>query len=284
MDDRTELREFLTSRRARLRPADVGLRDYGATRRVKGLRREELARLAGVSIAHYTRLEQGRGDSVSDEVLDAVGAALRLDSDELAYLRGIARRPVPCERDAASAQQVPASLRYLLRSFEMTPALAVGRHTQIVGWNRLAAEVFGDLAALPERSRTFSHLLFTAPHLHLRPTSRERAAREHVAHLRVLLGRFRGDPGLAAHIDQLSDLSPDFARMWAEHHVAQVRNRTYVLDHPVAGELTLHGELIALPDQPSCLGLDLFAAEPGSASERALRKASERALRKLGSS
>jgi hypothetical protein len=103
-------------------------------------------------------------------------------------------------------------------------------------------------------------------------TGWERAAREHVAHLRVLLGRYRGDSELAAHIDHMRDLSAAFARMWAEHPVAQVRHRAYALHHPVVGELILHGELIALPDEPSCCGLDLFAAEPGSASEQALRK------------
>lgn len=272
MDDRTELSEFLKSRRARLRPEDVGLRDYGRVRRVAGLRREELARLAGVSIAHYTRLEQGKGDSVSDEILDAVGVALRLTTDELAYLHRIARRPPPCAGAAASSD-VPPSLRYLLESFVMTPALVVGRHTQIVGWNQLALAVFGDFPALPENRRTLSHLLFTESYLReLYRTGWERAAREHVAHLRVLLGRYRGDSALAAHIDHMRDLSVGFARMWAEHPVAQVRSRTYVLHHPVVGELTLHGELIALPDEPSCCGLDLFAAEPGSASEQALRK------------
>ncbi|MFB4276219.1 MULTISPECIES: helix-turn-helix domain-containing protein [unclassified Nonomuraea] len=272
MDDRTELSGFLKSRRARLRPEDVGLRDYGGPRRVAGLRREELARLAGVSIAHYTRLEQGKGDSVSDEVLNAIGAALRLDTDELAYLHRIARRPQPCTATAGSPT-VPPSLRYLLRSFVMTPALVVGRHTQIVGWNQLAVAVFGDFPALPESRRTLSHLLFTEPHLReLHHTGWERAAREHVAHLRVLHGRYRGDPALAAHIDHLQELSADFARMWAEHPVAQARSRTYALRHPVVGELTLHGELVKLPDEPSCYGLELFAAEPGSASEQALRK------------
>ncbi|MBB6350320.1 helix-turn-helix domain-containing protein [Nonomuraea muscovyensis] len=272
MDDRTELSEFLKSRRARLRPEHVGLRDYGRTRRVTGLRREELARLAGVSIAHYTRLEQGRGDGVSDEVLDAVGAALRLDADELAYLRRMARRPRRCAGVAAPSD-VPPSVRHLLESFVMTPALVVGRHTQIVGWNQLAVAVFGDFPALPDSRRTLSHLLFAEPYLReLHRTGWERAAREHVAHLRVLLGRYRGDPGLAAHIDHMRDLSADFARMWAEHPVAQVRSRAYVLHHPVVGELTLHGELVALPDEPSCCGLDLFAAEPGSASEQALRR------------
>ncbi|MBN6051910.1 helix-turn-helix domain-containing protein [Nonomuraea sp. RK-328] len=270
MDDRTELSAFLKSRRARLRPDEVGLRDYGAVRRVAGLRREELTRLAGVSIAHYTRLEQGRGDGVSDEILDAVGGALRLDTDELTYLRRIARRPPAC---AAAPSDVPASLRHLLESFVMTPALVVGRHTQIVGWNRLAVAVFGDFPALPESRRTLSHLLFTEPYLReLHRTGWERAAREHVAHLRVLLGRYRGDSALAAHVDHLRELSADFARMWAELPVAQVRSRAYVLHHPVVGELTLHAELVALPDEPSCWGLDLFAAEPGSASEQALRK------------
>ncbi|WP_433725583.1 helix-turn-helix domain-containing protein [Nocardia sp. CA-129566] len=272
MDDRTELSGFLKSRRARLRPEDVGLRDYGGVRRVAGLRREELARLAGVSIAHYTRLEQGKSDSVSDEVLSAIAAALRLDTDESAYLQRIARHPPPCAHDTASAE-VPASLRYLLDSFVMTPALVVGRHTQIIGWNHLAAAVFGEFAALPEDRRTLSHLLFCEPHQReLHGTGWERTAREQVAHLRVLLGRHRGHSALTAHIDQMRELSADFARMWAQHPVAQVRDRTYVLHHPLVGELTLHGELIALPDAPSCCGLDLFAAEPGSASEQALRR------------
>ncbi|WP_181722208.1 helix-turn-helix domain-containing protein [Nocardia gipuzkoensis] len=270
MDDRTELSEFLKSRRARVRPADVGLREYGRVRRVAGLRREELARLAGVSIAHYTRLEQGDGDRVSDQVLDAIGTALRLDRDESTYLHRIARRPRPCA--VAARPEVTPGMRHLLDSFALTPALLVGRHTQIVGWNQLAVAVFGDFPALPDNSRTFSHLLFGAPRSRaLFGGDWERAAREHVAHLRVLLGRYRGDSGLAAHIEHLRDRNADFGRMWAEHPVAQVRSRTYLLHHPVVGELTLHGELVALPDEPSCCGLDLFAAEPGSASERALR-------------
>jgi hypothetical protein len=137
--------------------------------------------------------------------------------------------------------------------------------------------VFGDFPALPQDRRTLSHLLFTEPYLRdLHGAGWERAAREHVAHLRVLLGRYRGDSGLTAHIDDMRELSADFARMWAEHPVAQVRSRAYVLHHPVVGELTLHGELVALPDEPSCWGMDLFAAEPGSASEHALRKLGSR--------
>ncbi|MCD0442834.1 helix-turn-helix transcriptional regulator [Glycomyces sp. A-F 0318] len=273
MDHRTELREFLKSRRARLRPGDVGLRDYGRTRRVAGLRREELARLASVSIAHYTRLEQGRGEQVSDEVLDAIGAALRLDPDELAYLHSIARRPRPCAVAEKHAEDVPAGLRFLMESLPLTPALLLGPQTQIVGWNDLALAVFGDFTALPPQRRTFSHLLFTRAHSRdLHGEGWEDAARDHVAHLRFLYGRYTGSLAIAAHIEDMRALSADFARMWAEHPVARLRTRSYVLRHPVVGELTLHGERISLPDRPSCYGMDLFAAEPGSASDEALRR------------
>jgi transcriptional regulator with XRE-family HTH domain len=272
VDDQTELSAFLKSRRARLRPEDVGLRDYGGMRRVAGLRREELAQLAGVSLAHYTRLEQGRGQAVSAEVLDAIGDALRLDEDEMQYLHRLAHRQSPRARRSAEAVVRPG-LRYLLESFVLTPALLVGRHTQIVGWSPLAVAVFGDFPELPEERRTVSDLLFLEPGLRtLHGDAWEQAAREHVGHLRVLLGRHRGDPGLAEHIDRMRAVSEDFARIWAELPVAQVRARVYHLKHPVVGDLTLHGELIPLPDDPGCCGLDLFAAEPGSPSEAALRK------------
>ncbi|MDA1359664.1 helix-turn-helix transcriptional regulator [Glycomyces luteolus] len=274
MDNRTELRDFLKSRRARLHPGDVGLRDYGRARRVAGLRREELARLASVSIAHYTRLEQGNGESVSDEVLDAVGAALRLDADELAYFHAIARRPRPCT-GFKSPEAVPEGLRFLLDSLPLTPALLVGPQTKLVGWNGLAVAVFGDFAAIPEERRTLSHLLFTEPGVReLHGEGWEQAARDHVAHLRFLFGRFSGSAEIAAHLDDMLESSAEFAGMWAEHPVAQMRTRTHVLHHPVAGELTLHAERIALPDRPSCYGMDLFAAEPGSATEKALRELS----------
>lgn len=161
VDDRTELSDFLKSRRARLRPEDVGLRGHGGVRRVAGLRRDELARLAGVSIAHYTRLEQGNGGSVSDEVLNAIGTGLRLDADELAYLHRIARRPAQCSTERTP--DVPEGLRYLLQSFVMTPAFLLGRHTQIVDWNQLAVAVFGDFAALLPGVRSRTSCLLSRP-------------------------------------------------------------------------------------------------------------------------
>jgi transcriptional regulator with XRE-family HTH domain len=270
MDIRTELSEFLKSRRARLRPEDVGLSDYGGVRRVAGLRREELAQAAGVSIAHYTRLEQGNGESVSDQVLHAISTALRLDPDEQKYLRQIARRPNSCE----FRQVTPDShrgARYLLDSLEAAPAFMLGRHTQIVGWNALAVAVFGDFPALPEERRTLTHLLFTDPFVReLYRDGWERTAREHVAHLRTLLGRFRTDPAVAGHIERMRAESADFARLWEEYLVGRVIGREITLHHPVAGALRLYGERIMLPDEPACCSVDVYATEPGSATARAL--------------
>ncbi|MDI2130288.1 helix-turn-helix transcriptional regulator [Yinghuangia seranimata] len=270
MDARSELSEFLKSRRARLRPADVGLRDYGGRRRVAGLRREELAQAAGVSAAHYTRLEQGRPDSVSADVLDAIATALRLDDDERAYLHHVAHPAAPC---AGGVAPVRPGLRNLLASFDTTAALLVGRFTEIIGWNPLAAAVFTDFGAMPAEARTITDLLFGDHGLRtLHGDGWETAALEHVAHLRVLSAHFRGDPRIDAHIARVAAASPEFAAMWAAYPVSRVRDRVYRLHHPVVGVLELYGELVMLPGDSEYSGLDLLAAEPGSPSDTALRK------------
>ncbi|WP_436770570.1 helix-turn-helix domain-containing protein [Yinghuangia sp. YIM S09857] len=271
MDARVELSEFLKSRRARLTPEDVGLKPYGNRRRVAGLRREELAGLAGVSVAHYTRLEQGRSDSVSAEVLAAIATALRLDDDERTYLGQLAR---PDARTCPVTAVPPRpGLRHLVASFGGTPAILVGRHTEIVAWNPVAAALFGDFAAMPDGERSISDLIFRRAHIRdLHGEGWERTALEHVAHLRVLSACYRGDRLLTAHIERLRADSTDFARMWAAHPVARAGHRVYRLTHPVAGELELYGELVTLPGDPEYSGLDLFAAEAGSASECALRR------------
>ncbi|MGI5490853.1 helix-turn-helix domain-containing protein [Microtetraspora malaysiensis] len=272
MDRAVELSEFLKSRRARLRPDDVGLpyRGHG-TRRVRGLRREELALLAGVSVTHYTRLEQGRGQNVSAEVLDAIVGALRLSGDERAYLHALAR-PARGSHEVASAPLRPG-LRRLLDSLVLTPALVLGRHANVVGWNTPAAAVFADFAALPEERRTIGHLIFLDEEIRrMHGEDWTRLAREHVAQLRVLAVRHPKSPQIMAHVDAICRESPEFRRLWHEHHVAVATHRDYVLDHPVVGELRLSAELVALPGDPELQGMDLFAAEPGSESEDKLRR------------
>ncbi|MFE2945949.1 helix-turn-helix domain-containing protein [Embleya sp. NPDC059267] len=271
MDARVELSEFLKSRRARLSPEDVGLRAYGGRRRVAGLRREELAGLAGISVAHYTRLEQGRSDSVSAEALAAIGRALRLDEDERTYLNQLTRPDArTCPETAAPPR---AGLRHLVASFDATPAILVGRHTEIVAWNPVATALFGDFAAMPEGERSISDLIFRRSDVRdLHGAGWEPTAVEHVAHLRVLSACYRGDRRLMAHIERLRAASPEFDRMWSSHPVARAGGRFYRLHHPVVGDLDLYGELVTLPVDLEYSGLDLFAAEPGSPSERALRR------------
>lgn len=154
LDPRAELSEFLRTRRARLKPEDVGLRGFGRYRRVPGLRREELAHLAGVSVAYYTRLEQGNGRTVSAEVLDAIARALRLSDAEHAHLKHLAKPKQHKKKPAGRTQQVRGPLRTLLDTMDGVPATLVGRRSDILAWNRMAAAVFGDWAELRRGSRT----------------------------------------------------------------------------------------------------------------------------------
>jgi transcriptional regulator with XRE-family HTH domain len=271
MERRAELSDFLKSRRARLRPEDVNLPFTGnGTRRVRGLRREELAMLAGVSVAHYTRLEQGRSENVSAEVLDAIADVLRLTADERSYLHALAH---PAHRCHDHPQHpIRPGLQRLLDSMVLTPAFVLGRHANVLAWNRLAAAVFADFAAIPEERRTIAHLIFLDEGIRrLHGDGWESLAREHVAQLRVLAARYPKNPQIMAHVDTICRQSPEFRALWNEHHVAAATHRDYVLHHPEVGELRLSAELVALPGDPELQGMDLFAAEPGSESEARLR-------------
>src|SRR4051794_30764154 len=163
LDRRAELSEFLRTRRARLKPEDVGLPDFGRHRRVPGLRREELAQLAGVSVAYYTRLEQGNGRNVSAEVLDSIARALRLTDAEHAHLTHLAKPKRHKKKPAARPQQVRAALRQLLEVMDGVPAYVVGRRSEILAWNRMAAALFGDWAELPAAERNWARLVFLRP-------------------------------------------------------------------------------------------------------------------------
>ncbi|MGN9845672.1 helix-turn-helix domain-containing protein [Nonomuraea sp. H19] len=271
MDRDVELSDFLKSRRARLRPEDVGVPyKSSGTRRVRGLRREELALLAGVSVTHYTRLEQGRSQNVSAEVLDAIADVLRLTGDERAYLHALAHPAHRCQDCPETA--VRPGLQRLLDSLVLTPAFVLGRHANVVAWNRLAAAVFADFAALPEERRTIAHLVFLDEEIkRMHGEGWPRLAQEHVAQLRVLAARYPKNPRIMEHVDTICKGSPEFRSLWNEHHVAVATYRDYVLDHPVVGELRLSAELVSLPGDPELQGMDLFAAEPGSESEDKLR-------------
>jgi transcriptional regulator with XRE-family HTH domain len=270
LDPRVELSEFLRTRRARLTPADVGLAGHGRRRRVPGLRREELAQLAGVSVAYYTRLEQGNGRNVSAEVLDAISAALRLSDAEHAHLLHLAKPTRPRRRATPQRQQVRAALSELLSAMEGVPAYVWGRRTDVLAWNRTASAVFGDWAARAPRDRNWARITFLDPAARELFVDWEAKAADVVGQLRLDAGQHPNDPLLAALVGELSVRSEDFRRLWAVHDVQRKSHGSMRLTHPLAGEFTLRYETFALAADQE-LALSTYHAEPGSASEQALR-------------
>jgi transcriptional regulator with XRE-family HTH domain len=270
MAAREDLREFLRSRRARVAPEDVGLDPGPGPRRVPGLRREELARLAGVSVDYYTRLEQGRDINVSTDVLQAIAEALRLAEDERNHLFDLARPTRARRRSAASpSQRVRPGMLVLLESLSI-PAFVVGRRSDVLASNRLARSLICDFEALPLAERNHARWVF------LDPVARERyldwrvVARETVASLRMDAGRHPDDPQLAALIGELTMRSPDFAEWWADHDVKVLSHGTKRYHHPIVGDLTISYEALPVPDAVDQT-LFIYTAEPGSTSEQALQ-------------
>ncbi|MFC8202260.1 helix-turn-helix transcriptional regulator [Streptomyces sp. NPDC057298] len=270
LDPRAELSEFLRTRRARLKPEDVGLPDYGRYRRVPGLRREELAQLAGVSVAYYTRLEQGNGQHVSAEVLDAIARALRLSDAEHAHLTHLAKPKQQKKKPAGRAQQVRGPLRTLLDTMDGVPAILVGRRSDILVWNRMAAAVFGDWAELPAREQNWARLVFLRPEYRDLFVDWEHKASDVVAQLRMDAGSHPNDPRLSALVGELSVKSEEFRRLWATHDVKEKCHGIQRLHHPLVGELDLRLESFHQADAHEQM-LVTYHAEPNSPSAEALR-------------
>ncbi|MFI0514293.1 helix-turn-helix domain-containing protein [Streptomyces sp. WSLK1-5] len=269
LDRRAELSEFLRTRRARLKPEDVGLPDFGRHRRVPGLRREELAQLAGVSVAYYTRLEQGNGRNVSAEVLGSIARALRLTDAEHAHLTHLAKPKQHKKKPAARSEQVRGSIRQLLDSVDV-PAYVSGRRSDILAWNRMAAAVFGDWSELPARERNWARLVFLRPEYRELFVPWEQKATDMVSYLRMDAGCHPDDPLLSALVGELSVKSEEFRRLWATHDVKEKNYGVKQLRHPLVGELTLNFESFPLSDGTE-QALITYHAEPGSPSADALR-------------
>nr|WSZ14959.1 helix-turn-helix transcriptional regulator [Streptomyces canus] len=269
LDRRAELSEFLRTRRARLKPEDVGLPDFGRHRRVPGLRREELSQLAGVSVAYYTRLEQGNGRNVSAEVLDAIARALRLTDAEHAHLTHLAKPKQHKKKTTARTEQVRGSIRQLLDSINV-PAYVSGRRSDIVAWNGMAAAVFGDWAELPAQERNWARMIFLRPEYQNLFVPWEQKASDVVSYLRMDAGCHPDDPRLSALVGELSVKSEEFRRLWATHDVKEKNFGVKQLRHPLVGELTLNFESFPLSDGTE-QALITYHAEPGSPSAEALR-------------
>jgi transcriptional regulator with XRE-family HTH domain len=269
VDTKNEIKDFLTSRRAKLTPAQVGLTTYGA-RRVPGLRREEVATLAGVSVDYYNRMERGNLSGASEGVLEAVAGALRLDEAERAHLfdlarasqdRATGRRPRPAGRT------VRPSIEWMIEAMTGAAALVVDGRQDILAANHLGRAFFAplfDSPGTPNMAR-FTYLDARARDFH---ADWNRAAKECVAALRTQVGRDPFDRGLSDLVGELSTRSEEFAALWAAHNVRLHRKAEKSFVHPLVGDLTLSYERLEVTADP---GLEIFAyaAEPASRSEEA---------------
>ena len=266
-----EIREFLTSRRAKVTPERAGLPLYGRHRRVSGLRREEVALLAGISVEYYTRLERGNARGVSDEVLEAVSRALRLDDAEHAHLLDLARmanseRP---PRRASAPPRVRPTIQRVVDGLAGMPALVQNGRLDILHANGLAAALFTDIFQDPVQPPNPPRFLFLDPRARTFYVDWEDVARDVVSALRGEAGRNPYDRGLTDLVGVLSTRSAEFRELWARHDVRFHRSGTKRFRHPLVGELTLAYEALELPADPS-LTLVTYSAEPGSPSEGTL--------------
>ncbi|MEV6803592.1 helix-turn-helix transcriptional regulator [Streptomyces sp. NPDC051132] len=275
MDGSTELGDFLKSRRAAVRPEDVGISAEPSRRRVTGLRREELALLAGVSITHYTRLEQGRAAGVSDSVLDAVARTLRLTEDETVHLKDLARSTARRRPAVSRAEQATPAARQLLAAMTDVPALLLDRRSDVLAWNRLghallAAHLPWDGPDTPAARPNLIRMLFLDERYRSWYTDWKEEAHLAVASLRLVAGRHPDDRALAELIGRLSIQSDEFAALWARHPVRTCTSGTKSLRHPAVGTLELSFENLCLP-RTADHRLITYTAEPGTPSDAALR-------------
>ncbi|MER7517887.1 helix-turn-helix transcriptional regulator [Streptomyces sp. NPDC126499] len=272
-DPRRALGGFLRARRGRMAPERVGIK-AGGRRRVRGLRREELAQLAGISVDYYVRLEQGRATQPSPEVLDALARALGLDAAERAHLATLAGD----RRGSAPDARVSPLLRRILDGMAGLPAFATDHRLDVVAWNALGGELIGGVGAPGRRDRNNARFLFLDPAArHVQPDWQDRAA-EAVGQLRVAAGRYPDDAGLTALITELSERSADFRAIWATGEVVMCTAGRKRLRHPQAGLLTLDFEILHVPAGPGEPGLvvHVYGAADGSPDAEALARLADR--------
>ncbi|MET7706989.1 helix-turn-helix transcriptional regulator [Micromonospora sp. NPDC005413] len=270
---RDELAAFLRSRRARLRPAEVGLPD-GVRRRTPGLRRQEVAQLAGMSIDYYIRLEQGRGPHPSRQVLASMARALLLSRDEREYLFRIAGENPP--QTVGPSREVPPGLRHLLDAMTETPAYLVDAAYQVLAWNHLSTYFMGNLAAVPDADRNMIRWTFrqSAAGSHWSDAETVRFVRSTVADLRAAYGRYPADPAIRELVTELLGTSPRFAQLWAEHDVEERRPIVKRVPHPDLGPLEFECRVLLVPETDQ--KMIVYVPEPGSPTQAAFRRIAER--------
>jgi transcriptional regulator with XRE-family HTH domain len=269
-----ELAAFLRGRRARLSPRQVGLPGAGSPghRRTPGLRRQEVAQLAGMSVDYYIRLEQGRGPHPSRQVLSALARALMLTADERDYLFRVAGESPPPV--AGPSREITPGIRHLLDTMPDTPAYVVDAAYNVLAWNRLAIHFIGDLASHEDRNmirwtfrREPTDVVWTDEHF-------LRFTRATVADLRASYARYPGDVAIESLVTEMLALSPPFADMWAEHEVEVRGPMLKYVSHPQGGPLEFECQVLHIAETGQ--RLIAYCAAPGSATEAAFRELAAR--------
>ncbi|WP_430593204.1 helix-turn-helix transcriptional regulator [Humidisolicoccus flavus] len=273
MDNRNDIREFLTTRRARITPEQAGLPDFGGRRRVAGLRREEVALMAGMSVEYYVRLERGNAKGVSDAVLNGITRALQLDDAERDHLFDLVRAAnqglrTPRPSGRSKAGRVRRGVQQLLDAMDSVPAFVQNGRLDIVAANRLGKAVFSPLFD-GDSNANFGRFLFLDSRALEYYAAWEDAAQQTVALLRADAGRNPFDRALSDLVGELSTRSAAFRTLWASHDVREHRTGIKRLNHPVVGALELHFEAMNLTNDRE-LSFIAYTAEPGSASSEAL--------------
>ncbi|MFD3455000.1 helix-turn-helix transcriptional regulator [Streptomyces sp. NPDC058691] len=267
--DRNDLAEYLRTMRERLQPQDVGL-PAGTSRRTPGLRREEVARLAHISVEYYARLEQARGSSPSRRVLSELSRALRLGTDERTHLFELAG--VAPESPTGPRSDVPDTVLNLLEHMTDIAAFVVNARYDVIAWNPLATALFEDFSAAPPARRNLitRHFLHPDPAArHYGMTGAEEFGRLAVGHLRAAAGRYPTDPQIRTMVGTLRKQSAEFAELWDGHHVENGSHHSKTMQHPLVGTLQLSCDTLAVPLRDQLLVC--FTAERGSPSHEALR-------------
>jgi len=273
VDNRNEIRAFLTSRRGKITPEQAGLQAYGDRRRVSGLRREEVALLAGVSVDYYTRLERGDLKGVSDTVLDAVAGALHLDEPERAHLINLAQAANSAKRvrrRRPPKDGVRPTIQRILDAMTGTPAYVRNGRRDILAANRLGYALYSELYLDPVRPVNVARFVFLSPRARAFFIDWQTAANDLVAALRAEAGNNPYDRKLSNLVGELSTRSEEFATRWAAQNVRFHRSGTKAIHHPIVGDLNLTFEAMVLPADPG-LSLIVYGAEPGSGSQDGLK-------------
>lgn len=273
MDNRDEVKAFLSSRRAKITPEQAGLHSYNRNRRVPGLRRSEVADLAGVSVEYYAQLERGNLGGVSDSVLDALARALQLDEAERAHLADLAHAAGPAARTRRRkppVQQIRPNVARILDGMTEVPAMVNNGRLDVLAANPLAQALFAPVFADPARPVNHARFNFLNPRAHDFWLDWERAADDSVAMLRTEAGRDPYDKALTDLVGELCTRSDDFRVRWAAHDVRLHRTGLKHIHHPVVGDLHLSYEVMELPADPG-LSLIAFSAEAGSPDDDALK-------------